>query len=117
MHPISRSRVETHLAVILLKELPSGFRVLCAEAALIDSLPEDEKQFIRENLLSLQTKQLEQVCCAALYYVEDLDSNINRAFFKGCRLGEYSNLAAIQNDAAIESGRRDELIKMLNKEL
>jgi hypothetical protein len=38
MHPISRLRLESHVAVISLKELPSGFQVLSAETALIDSL-------------------------------------------------------------------------------
>jgi hypothetical protein len=118
MHPISRPSMESHVAVIRLKEIPNGFRVLSTETALIESLPEDPKRYIRENILSNQTNHPEKVWCVALFEVEAIDNRNNCSFydiFGG--LGKYSNLAAIQDKAATESFRQVELIKMLNKEL
>jgi hypothetical protein len=117
MHPIGRLRVESHIAVIRVKELPNGFRVISAEAALIDSLPNDQIQSIRDHILSVQSNQPDKVCCVAVYEVEYFDSAINDYFVKGCLLGDFSELASIQDAAASENGRQAKLIKMLNNEL
>jgi hypothetical protein len=50
VHPISRLRFETHVPLIQLKELPSGFRVLCAVSVSIDSLPSDQARRTRKIL-------------------------------------------------------------------
>jgi hypothetical protein len=116
MHPISRIRLESHFSLIRLKELPNGFRVLAAESVSIESLPDEFKKPSRENILSLLTRNPEKIVCLSLYAVEDIDGVRNLAIFKGYVLGDYSDLAAIQLDAATENGRQAELIKILNKE-
>jgi hypothetical protein len=55
IHPISSLRLEIYVAMISLKELPSGFQVLSAETALIESLSEERKKTIRGRILSNQT--------------------------------------------------------------
>jgi hypothetical protein len=117
MHPISRIRVETHIAMIRMNELSSGFRVLSAETALMESLPNDTKQGIREVLLSNQTNQSERLWCVAMFEVESIDSTSFRTFFCGYSFGPYSNMVSIQEKAASENGRQVDLIQMLNKEL
>jgi hypothetical protein len=118
MYHISLFRLESHAAVIRLNELSVGFRVLSAEAISIESLPEEQRKCIREHsILSLQTQQPIKVCCVAIFQVEDFDSAITDSFLKGCLLGDLSELAYIQEEAAIENGRQAELIKKLNKEL
>jgi hypothetical protein len=117
MHPISKIRLETHVAVIRLKELPSGFRVLSAEAALIESLPEEFKKPSREDILSFQTNRPDDVCCLAVLNVEAIDGSKIRFLFNNYGFGPYSNIAAIQKKAATENDRQADLIKMLNKEI
>jgi hypothetical protein len=117
MYPISLFRLESHAAMIRLNELSVGFRVLSAEAISIESLPEEQRKCIREHILSLQTQQPDKVCCVAIFQVEDFDSAITDSFLKGCLLGDFSELAYIQEEAAIENGRQAELIKKLNREL
>jgi hypothetical protein len=118
MHPIIRLRLETHVAVIRLKELPSGFRVLSTEAALIENLLDERKNPIRANILDLHINMPDNEClCVALYEVEAIDSSRCAAVIKGYSFGTYSNLAAIQKKASVENGRQADLIKMLNKEL
>jgi hypothetical protein len=117
MHPINRLRLESHVAMIRLKELLSGFRVLSADAVSIESLPESHKQFIREVLLSNQTNDPEEVWCIAMFEVESIDSASCFSMFEGYGLGDYSNLADIHEAAANENGCQVDLIKMLNKEI
>jgi hypothetical protein len=117
MHPISRLRLETHVAFIRLKELHGGFRVLSAEALYIESFPDAEKIIIREIILTNQTDEPENVCCEAVFEVQAIESTNNCRIFNGYSFGEHSNLAAIQGRAATENGRQAELIEMLNKEL
>jgi hypothetical protein len=108
--------LETHVAVIRLKELPVGFRVLSAEAVRIDGFPEVQKQFIREVLLSNQTHEPESVWCMAKVSLEAIDAASSFSLFEGYGLGDYSDLGAIHDEATAENGRQVELIKMLNKE-
>jgi hypothetical protein len=117
MHPISKLRLESHLAKIRVKELPSGFRVLSADAVLIESLPDVQKIIIRDRILFNQTNQPEKICCEAMYGVEAIDAAKNTTFLDGYSFGPYSNLAAVQEEVATLNGRRVELIKTLNKDL
>jgi hypothetical protein len=118
LHPINRLRLENHVAMIRLKELPVGFRVLSGEVALIESFPDDQKQYIRRNILSAQTNQPEKINCIVIYEVQAIDSaNICFIIYERYILGPYSSLADIQERASVDNGRHAELIKMLNKEL
>jgi hypothetical protein len=114
MHPISRIRLGSHVAVIRLKELPNGFRVLSVEAVSIESLPDKHKY---GEVLNYQTNQPELVYCVALFHVEAIDVSSSCIFPIGYRFGTYLNLAAFQVAASLNNGRQDELIKMLNKEI
>jgi hypothetical protein len=117
MHPISRPRLETHFAVIRLKELPGGFRVLSAYSVSIESLPDKQaQQDVRDNVLSLRTNRPGKVCGLAMYDVEAIDPANSFCMCEGYVFGDYSHLAAIQKKASIENGRQVYLIKMLNKE-
>jgi hypothetical protein len=116
MYPISRIRLENHVGLIRVKELPVGFRVLSAEAALIESLSNDLKQDIRKVLLSNQTNIPERVWCVAMFEVESINATNNCVPFCAYSFGTNSNLAAIQDKAVIDNSRQVELIKMLNKE-
>jgi hypothetical protein len=102
--------------MLRLKELPDGFQVLFAEAALIDSLKPAHRKTILDFILSNQTNHPEMVCCMAMFKVESAEA-AKCSFFASYGLGPYSNLAAIKEIAAIDNEHRDELIQMLNKEL
>jgi hypothetical protein len=115
MHPINKFRLETHVAVIRLKELPSGFRMISAEAERINGLPEVQKNHLRGKVLNNQTNRPENVC-EAMFEVESINASGCTSFFSGYGLGMYSDLAAIQKKAATENGRQAELIQILNKE-
>jgi hypothetical protein len=116
MHPVNKLSMETHVAVVRLEELPVGFRVLSAEAALIDSLPENQSKIIREVILSAQNIQPDVVYCGVMCEVQAIDAIKSCNIHTGYGVGSYFNLAAVQEEAAAESGRQAELIKMLNKE-
>jgi hypothetical protein len=115
IHPISKTRFETHVVVIRLKELPSGFRVLSAETVSIESFPDDQKDTIISNIHSFQTNQPENAYCVAIFKVENIDASEIRFLLIPYGVGTYSNLAAVQEEAATENGRQAELIQMLNK--
>jgi hypothetical protein len=66
--------VESYVAVIRLKELPVGFRVISTESALIESVSNVSKQFIRESMLSNQTDEPEVVCCEAVFEAASIES-------------------------------------------
>jgi hypothetical protein len=117
MHPISKPRMESLIAVIRLKELSNGFRVLSVEAALIESATEDQKKHIRDTILTNQTYLPEMVCCVALFHVEAIDVSRSCTFPIGYGFVTYSNLVAVQEKAATENVRRAELIKILSKEI
>jgi hypothetical protein len=117
MYPIDRVRLGTHVVVIRLNELPSGFRVLSAEAVSIESLPKAHMKHICENILSNQTNEPEEIYCGSLFEVESIDAASRTSFLNGYSFGMYSNLAAIQNNAATLSRHQAYLIQMLNKEL
>jgi hypothetical protein len=102
--------------MIRVKELPVGFRVISAEAAYIDSFPENQSKIIREDILSAQTNQPERVWCGAMFEVESINATNHCSPFCAYSFGTYSNIAAIQEKAATENGRQVEFIKMLNKE-
>jgi molybdopterin-guanine dinucleotide biosynthesis protein len=99
MHPISRLRMETHIALIRLNELPSGFRVLSADLMLIEGLPDDSKKIIRKIILHYQTKEPEKVYCTTMFEVEAINADNNCYISEVYILGEDSNLAVIQDAA------------------
>jgi hypothetical protein len=68
LHPIRRIRLETHIALIRLKELPVGFRVLSAEELRIDCLV--QKNHLLGKVLNNQTNRPENVCCEAMFAIE-----------------------------------------------
>jgi hypothetical protein len=115
IHPISRLRLESHVAVIRLMELPSQFRVISADLVSIEILPDNLRQQIRDIILSFQTNHPNEVSCVAMFDMEAIDDS-SHSFIGGYRFGPYSNLAAIQEKAAAENDRQADLIKMLNKE-
>jgi hypothetical protein len=117
MHPISILRLESHVALIRLKELPNGFRILAAESVSIESLPDEFKKPSRDHILSLLTRNPEKIVCLSIYFVEEIDGVRNRAIINGYVFGDHSDLADIKDEAAAENGRRDYLILILNKEL
>jgi hypothetical protein len=114
MHPISRIRIETHVAMIRLKELPNGFHVVSAESASIQSLSELERKQFLDMLVSIQTYHPDNICCISFFVVEAIDATNSGYAIRGCSLGEYSDLASIQEEAATENGFRAELIQILN---
>jgi hypothetical protein len=61
--------------MIRVKELPNGFRVLSADAVSIDVLPDMKKIISRENIISHQAIQPENVCCMSLEVVEAIDAD------------------------------------------
>jgi hypothetical protein len=117
MHPISKLRFESHVAVIRLNELPSGFEVLSAEAVSIESFPEDGRKQIRDIILSLEANYPQKVCCVSINEVDPINSDCCRSFIRGCGIGDYFDIVDIKDEAASENGRQAELIKMLNKKL
>jgi hypothetical protein len=96
------------------KELPTGFRVLSTEAVSLESLPVLQAEEARNHILSINRPDM--VCCVAVFIVESIDAANNCVLYEGYGIGPYHFLAAIQMKAAFESGRRVELIKILNKE-
>jgi hypothetical protein len=115
VYPISRIRLETNVAVIRFKELPVGFRVLSAEAALIASLSNDANHLIRGAILSYNTKYPGKIICNVMCVVEAIDASSRVNLHSGYGFGDYSNLATIHEYAS--SLNRIDLIKKLNKEL
>jgi hypothetical protein len=115
MHPISRIRLESQVAVIRLKELRSGFRVLSAEAALIDNLSDISIRTIRENIFANNSNYPETVICHIICVIETIYADSNYQVPNAFGFGDYSDLAAIQDEASIEYGREVELIQMLNR--
>jgi hypothetical protein len=117
LHPISRIRLETHVALIRLKELPVGFRVLSADAVRIDGLLEVQKNHLLGKVLKNQTNRPENVCFEAMFEVESINAAGSCSLFSGYEFGDYfNNLADIQEEAAYDNDRQADLIKMLNKE-
>jgi hypothetical protein len=108
--------LESHIAVIRLKELSNGFRVLSVKAALIESATEDQKKHIRDTILTNQTYLPEMVCCVALFEVEAIDDTKSFSVYEGYGVGPYSDLASIQDVVASLKGRQVELINKLNGE-
>jgi hypothetical protein len=90
MHPISILRLESHVAVIRLKELPVGFRVISADAVSFEILPDDAKRDIRDSILSDQTNHPDKVSCAAMFYVQAIDAS-SRVNLAAIRLKELPN--------------------------
>jgi hypothetical protein len=120
MHPISKSRMYSHVAVIRLKELPkSGFRVLSADAVSIESLASDAMALCRGFAHSDQVNNPLVVVCFALYVIEAIDCVNSCTIHNSYTFGDYSNLHYIQKKVAteIEDGRKAELIKKLNEDL
>jgi hypothetical protein len=91
MYPISRLRVESYVALIRLKELPNGFRVFSSEALSIESFPVDQKNQLRDAVLSLQTSQPEVVSCIAMFELEAIDDVKNWTVINLYGLGLYSD--------------------------
>jgi hypothetical protein len=116
IHPISKLRLESHVAVIRFKELPVGFRVLCGEVVSVESLPSGRIESIREIILCNQTKDPDNIWCIAMFHIEAIDAT-NKFSYQEYGFGPYSNIAAIQKKAATENDRQADLIKMLNKEI
>jgi hypothetical protein len=120
MHPIDRIRLETHVALIRVKEISSGFRVLSAGAVLIDGLPEEHKNNLRGRVLNNQTKKPENVCCEVMVVV---DAVTNCTLLYDYVFGDYSGLASMHDEITssllLESliGRQAKMIQMLNKEI
>jgi hypothetical protein len=117
MHPISKLRMESYVAVIQLLELPNGFRIVSAEALSIDSLPSDKNQATREGLVYNQTNDPEDVCCLVLYHLSPMDNTCPTVSVRSFNCGKYSNLAEIQIAASSMNGSQDGIIKKLNKEI
>jgi hypothetical protein len=117
MHPINRLRLETHVAMVRVKELPVGFRVLLAETVAVESLPEIRSRGARSNILYFQTNHPKNNCCVALFVVEAIDTANSCLFYGVYGLGPISEIVAIQCDASLHNIRQVELIQMLNKEI
>jgi hypothetical protein len=117
MHPISRIRLKNHVVVIKMKELPSGFRVLSADAVSIESLSDAAKSSIREDILFTQAAEPEKVNCLASYEIDAIDDVYNVATLNRYGFGKYSDLAALQDLATAKNGCQAGFIQMLNKEL
>jgi hypothetical protein len=117
MHPISRLRLEEYVAVIRLKELPVGLRVISAEASSIESLPEEQKNEFLKDIITLSVKKPNMICCLAIYKVEAIDAAIGCSASKGYVWGDYSALASIQKLASTANDLHVKLIKKLNKEV
>jgi hypothetical protein len=118
MHPISRIRSESHVAVIRLKELPVGFRVISADAVSFEDfeiLTAIQKQRFAEIVLTNNSNYPKEVICNVLCVVEAINANRNYHLHNAFGFGDYSDLADI-NSAASSLNRLD-LIKKLNKEL
>jgi hypothetical protein len=112
MHPISKLRLETRVAVIRLKELPGGFGVLSMEAVLIDSFPDDQKQIFRDRILSNQANYSDKTHFTVMF-----EMDVARSFISGYILGDYSNLAEIHTIASNANDMQADLINMSNNEL
>ncbi len=111
MHPISKQKLGSYVALIEMKELPRGFRIVSTKA-----LPNEQLygigQLVRDQLVAFQESK--DVMCAAVFKVEDPRNA--KTFLNPYCFGEYSNMAFIQFSASIAYPTRDSLIKKLNKE-
>jgi hypothetical protein len=125
LYPIGRIRLKSHAAVLRLKEIESGFRVLSAEAAPVESLESEEAKTIRGMILSNQIKEPEKITGFAIFFVEHIDSAKPTSYFcTESGFGDYSrsipgvlqNLNEIQESALYLKDRRIDLINVMNKE-
>jgi hypothetical protein len=97
MHPVSNLRVDSQVAMIQLKELHSGFRVIS-----------------RDRLLASRNNRPEMIFCVAMYIVEEIGSSRRRSIFQSYGLGD--SLAEIQERASSLVIHQSRMIKHLNKE-
>jgi hypothetical protein len=80
MFPVTRDRVNNHVVMIHMMELPRGFGVASYEALPITSLPSEEiKQGMRDKLMSLQVSEPESIFCVVVIRVE-----VNSRVLIGC---------------------------------
>jgi hypothetical protein len=113
MHPINRTRLETHVAILQLKELPIGFRVTGVNVSPIDTLPEKLNRPITEKIASYEPGK---AGCISIYDVEAVSEPL-RSHFDSYGLGDYADMTAVRDQSASLSDRQGDLIKLLNKEV
>jgi hypothetical protein len=111
MHPISKSRLESHVAFFQLKELASGFRLVLAKAVAIEALRPDHRQNVRETLArDLLSKDPEQVIVVSVFCLEVFDGDV--VFVNPASFGNQSRFSEMQFFASTL-----DKIKKVNKEM
>jgi hypothetical protein len=102
MHHISKLRLESHIALIRLKERPDGFRIVSTHVALIDNLEAREIEQISVNIASVRANQPDTVFCLAKYFVDESPLT----YFNVFSLGLFSEFSDVQARAADYNDRQ-----------
>jgi hypothetical protein len=119
MHPVSKSKMKSHAALIKLEYTPSssgsGYRVLSGEAIPLSNLGNDRlenasEQF--EHFFSTQDNSDDEFDCFAIFdYQSDDEQGM---FFKFYGFGSHANQAQIRKDGAMARGIHNGLMMMIN---
>jgi hypothetical protein len=121
--PITKLDQSTNenVALIRLKELPTGFRVVSAEAVVIESLNKEEIQVTRATIVSNQTNEPEEIYCLMINHLDSIEPSSSQSSVGAVGFGKYSNLAVIQERAQEEASylhdNKGAVINMINKEI
>jgi hypothetical protein len=101
---------------MVVKERPSGFRVLSSAPFAIDSFPEIERrQAMHAKIISLRNKNPREIVCVALFDIKVLEGS-DVLSVHPFMFGDYSRLADIQDSALIARSRHVEWIEKMNIE-
>jgi hypothetical protein len=112
---IKRDRLESHVAVLRLKELDQGFRVVLAEEVSIEILSNDQKQSISDVMISARTTLPALMCFVAMYIVEEADASCASAvLFDGICMNEDS---LVDSEKYEPIAFQEMLIERMNKNL
>jgi hypothetical protein len=111
MHPITKQSLETHIAVIELKETPKGFRVLATDVMPIDSLDSKKREMV---LHSLRTALPGKLICVAMFVLQAIAGEIV-VRLAPVVVGEEKDINMIQEDAFQCNNRHNLLLEIVNQ--
>jgi hypothetical protein len=115
-HPITQLRMKSHIVVFHVKELPDGgFQIDSASAIDADAFP-DSKPDIKARCKSLLASfDPESVMFAVMFIIEAVGGQ-RFCEWDGYKVGEYSDIALVQETALIAMDLSQEDIARLNEQ-
>jgi hypothetical protein len=112
IYPISKPRLETHVAMISLKELPGGFKIFNVEAVPHSRLSKKDVGMIKDILFA-PTRDQDEALCISMHHIVRLDGK-NIIIPQMNLFGKYSAPDDIQGDSLYCHLRQTKTIEELN---